>query len=313
MIDSKVNTDFLSIIIPVYNDYEVLDELYNRLVQVIPELCNKYEIILIDDGSKDNSWSKIKELKNKNGNIVGIKLIRNFGQHNAISAGLNNVSGDLVVLMDSDLQDKPEDISKLIDALIQNDSSMCIAKWKSRKDTFSKKLVSRLFHIITTRITKLRHEPNLGVFRVIRKELVNELAKYNEKTATSLSLLYWIGADYVTVDLDRDERFAGKSGYSIRKMIKLTLDRIFSFSMFPIRLAIFSGISISLISFVIAIVLIIKRLNGIVAPGWTSLAVLILFLFGLTFLFLGVIGEYLGRIFLESKQRPNYIIKKILK
>jgi dolichol-phosphate mannosyltransferase len=303
----------LSILIPVYNDQEVLDELNQRLMQVLPSLADQFEIVLVDDGSKDNSWVIIEELKKDNPNIVGIKLMRNFGQQNAIAAGLNYVTGEVVVIMDSDLQDRPEDIPKLIDALIENDASMAIAKWKTRKDSWFKKFVSKLNYKVSQRITKISHEPGLGVFRAIRREVVEELKKYRETTSTTLSLLYWIGVDYVTVELDRDERFAGKSGYNLKKMLKLTFDRIFSFSMFPIRAAIYTGLTVSAISFILAIILVLRYFLGKVAPGWTSIIVLVLFLFGMNFIFLGIIGEYLGRVFLESKQRPRYTVKKVLK
>lgn len=303
----------LSVLIPIFNDNEVLSELNVRLLRVVPHLCEKFEILLVDDGSRDASWKKIEELKLSNPHIIGIKLMRNFGQQNAIAAGLDFVSGDIIVIMDSDLQDKPEDIPKLIDALFANDASMAIAKWKSRQDSHFKKLMSHLFYQVSKRITKINHQPNLGVFRAIRRDVVEELKKYKEKTSTTLSLLYWIGVDYVAVELDRDKRFAGKSGYNLKKMLKLTLDRIFSFSMFPIRVAIYSGLIISAGSFILGILLVIRYFYGNVAPGWTSTMVLLLFLFGLNFLFMGIIGEYLGRIFLESKQRPKYIVKKILK
>jgi dolichol-phosphate mannosyltransferase len=303
----------LSILIPVYNDQEVLDELNQRLMQVLPSLADQFEIVLVDDGSKDNSWVIIEELKKDNPNIVGIKLMRNFGQQNAIAAGLDYVTGEVVVIMDSDLQDRPEDIPKLIDALIENDASMAIAKWKTRKDSWFKKFVSKLNYKVSQRITKISHEPGLGVFRAIRREVVEELKKYRETTSTTLSLLYWIGVDYVTVELNRDERFAGKSGYNLKKMLKLTFDRIFSFSMFPIRAAIYTGLTVSAISFILAIILVLRYFLGKVAPGWTSIIVLVLFLFGMNFIFLGIIGEYLGRVFLESKQRPKYTVKKVLK
>lgn len=312
MTENTKKIEFLSIVIPVYNDYEVLDELNTRLQKVIPVMAKNYELILIDDGSGDKSWEKIKSLKLQNDYIVGIKLMRNFGQHSAITAGLDAAKGEIIVLMDSDLQDRPEDIPRLLDKLFQSGASMAIAKWCSRKDTWFKIAASRLFYKVTYRITKIRHEPNLGVFRVIKKELIDELAKYKEKTATTLSLLYWIGADYTTVELDRDARFAGKSGYSFFGMLELSLDRIFSFSMFPIRAAIVSGLIISCLSLMAGIFLIIRKIFGLVAPGWTSITVLILFLFGLNFIFLGIIGEYLGRIFLETKQRPKYIIKTVI-
>lgn len=302
----------ITIVIPVYNDEEVLKELYARLSFVLNQNKMSYKIILIDDGSTDNSWEVITELQHKDPNINGIKLIKNFGQQNAIAAGLDYAEGDIVVIMDSDLQDRPEDIPKLIQALEENKASMAIAKWTSRKDIFFKRFVSKLFYIVSNRITKIHYQPGLGVFRAIRGEVVQELRKYKEKTSTTLSLLYWIGVDYVAVELERDARFAGKSGYNLSKMIKLTMDRIFSFSMFPIRVSIYSGLGISTVSFILAIIFIIRRFMNLTAPGWTSIVVLVLFLFGINFIFLGVIGEYLGRIFLESRQRPKYIVKNVI-
>lgn len=303
----------LSILIPVFNNQEVLPELYRRLTQITAKFFPKFEIVLVDDGSKDNSWELIQALKKQDDYLVGIKLMRNFGQQNAIAAGLDHVSGDIIVIMDSDLQDRPEDIPKLVDALLQNDASMAICKWINRNDGLFRRLVSWLFFTVSQKITGLKHQANLGVFRAIRRSVVDELKKYPEKTATTLSLIYWIGMDYVTVELERDKRFAGRSGYNFKKMLRLALDRIFSFSMFPIRAATYTGLLVSLSSFLFGLVLIIRYFYGIVAPGWTSIVVLVLFLFGMTFLFLGVIGEYLGRIFLESKQRPKYVIKKITK
>jgi dolichol-phosphate mannosyltransferase len=302
----------ITIIIPVFNDEEVLKELQSRLQIMLNENHYQYKIIFIDDGSTDNSWNIITELQNNDSNICGLKLLRNFGQQNAIAAGLDYAEGDVVVIMDSDLQDKPEDIPKLISALEENDASMAIAKWIRRKDSFCKKFVSKLFYSVSQKITNLHYELGLGVFRAIRGEVVEELKKYNEKTSTPISLLYWIGVDYVTVPLERDARFAGKSGYNLHKMLKLSMDRIFSFSMFPIRASIYSGIIISLLSFTLAIIFIIRRIMNLVAPGWTSIVVIVLFLFGINFIFLGVIGEYLGRVFIETRQRPKYIVKSVV-
>lgn len=308
-----MHTNLLSVLVPVFNNCEALDELINRLVQAVTPLGNDFEIVLVDDGSKDKSWEKIVALKKQNEHIVGIRLMRNFGQHNAIAAGLEHVAGDIVVLMDADLQDRPEDIPKLVEALSTNDVSMAIAQWQSRKDSIRKRFASWLFFKVSQRITKIKHQPNLGVFRAVRREVVEELKKYHEKTSSTMSLLYWIGMDFTIVELDRDQRYSGKSGYTLKKMLKLALDRIFSFSMFPIRLAIYSGLAISILSFILGGILIFRYFNGMVAPGWTSIVVLVLFFFGMNFLFLGMIGEYLGRVFLETKQRPKFIIKKIVK
>lgn len=302
----------ISVLIPLYNDEEVIMELFKRLLPVLNHLTTSYEIIFIDDGSKDRSWSIVEKLKAENDFIFGIKLTRNFGQQNAISAGLDHAQKDIVILMDSDLQDRPEDIPKLVDALLQSDASMAIAKWITRKDSYFKKTASLFFYRVSQKITHINHQPNLGVFRAIKKSAIDELKKYQEKTSTTLSVLYWIGSDYVTVELERDKRFAGISGYTFKKMLKLALDRIFSFSMFPIRLATYIGLCVSLISFISGGILIVRRMQGMVAPGWTSIIVLILFLSGINFLFLGIIGEYIGRTFLETKQRPKYIVKKII-
>ena len=305
-------TPSLSVIIPLYNDEEVVFPLFERLHPVLQDIATKFDIIFIDDGSRDKSWLCVETLRVKHEFVTGIKLSRNFGQQNAITAGLEHATGDVVVLMDSDLQDKPEDIPKLITALLANDTSMAIAKWITRKDSFIKVAASKFLYRVSQKITNINHQPNLGVFRAIRKSVVDELRKYQEKTSTTLSVLYWIGSDYVAVELKRDERFAGKSGYTIRKMMKLALDRIFSFSMFPIRLATYIGLSVSVLSFITGFILILRRVSGLVAPGWTSIIVMNLFLFGINFFFLGMIGEYIGRTFLEAKQRQKYIVKKII-
>ena len=301
----------LSVVIPVYNDVEVLEELYKRLCAVLEARYEEWQVVLIDDGSLDTSWKIIESLALKDDRVHGIKLMRNFGQQNAIAAGLDHANGDIVVIMDSDLQDRPEDIPKLTQALEESDASMAIAKWKTRQDSAFKLAVSKLFYNVSKKITKLKYEPGLGVFRAIRGELIDELKKYHEKTSSTISLLYWIGVDYVAVELDRDARFAGKSGYNLKKMLKLTLDRFFSFSMFPIRASIYTGLTVSVLSFILALIFIIRRITNQAAPGWTSIVVIVLFLFGMNFIFLGVIGEYLGRIFLETKQRPKYIVKKM--
>jgi len=301
----------ISAVIPVYNDQEVLHALIKRLKPELAQLSTRFEIILIDDGSRDASWSIIEELCSEHSEITGIKLARNFGQQGAIKAGLDHSSGEYIVILDSDLQDRPEDIEKLINSLEQNNSSMAIAQWTSREDSFFKRFVSRMFYEFSSRFTSIKIEPRLGMFRVLRKSVVDELKKFPEKSATPISLLYFIGCDYSIVPLERDARAAGESGYNLRKMISLTLARLFSFSMFPIRLATYSGLIISALSFVVIIFLVIRRFTGDPYPGWTSVMVLILFLFGLNFAFLGIIGEYLGKIFIETKQRPSYVVSTV--
>jgi glycosyltransferase involved in cell wall biosynthesis len=306
-------TNSLSVAIPIYNDQEVIDELLRRLTAVLESIVSEYEIILVDDGSRDNSWAVMNEARKTYQHLRIARLSRNFGQQNAIAAGLSLTTKDLIVLMDSDLQDRPEDIPVLIDALLADpEASMAIAQWEERKDSRMKIAVSRLFQRVSNRITDIHTMPRLGIFRVMKKSVVEELRRFPEKTATAVSLLYFIGSKYVAVPLKRDARFAGKSGYNLGKMLNLTFARIFSFSMFPIRMVTYLGAMLCVGSMIGAVALIIYKLMGNVLTGWTSMMVLMLFLFGLNFAFLGILGEYIGRIFLETKQRPNYIIEQVL-
>jgi len=299
--------------VPIYNDQEVIAELLRRLTAVLETIVSDYEILLIDDGSRDNSWAVMNAERAQREHLRIARLSRNFGQQNAIAAGLSLTSKDLIVLMDSDLQDRPEDIPVLIDALLADrEATMAIAQWEERKDSRMKVAVSRLFQTVSNQITDIHQMPRLGIFRVMKKSVVDELRNFPERTATAVSLLYFIGHKYVAVPLKRDARFAGKSGYNLSKMLALTFARIFSFSMFPIRMVTYMGALLCVGSMLAACGLIIYKLVGNVVTGWTSMMVLMLFLFGLNFAFLGILGEYIGRIFLETKQRPNYIIEQVL-
>ena len=299
--------------IPIYNDEEVIHELLRRLTAVVESLVSDYEIILVDDGSRDRSWEIMQEERAKRDYLRIARLSRNFGQQNSIAAGLSLTTKELIVLMDSDLQDRPEDIPVLIDALLaDSEATMAIAQWEQRQDSRMKIAVSRLFQRVSNSITDIHTMPRLGIFRVMRKSVVEELRRFPEKTATAVSLLYYIGHKYVAVPLKRDARFAGKSGYNLSKMLSLTFARIFSFSMFPIRMVTYMGAFLCIGSMLAACGLIIYKLVGNVVTGWTSMMVLMLFLFGLNFAFLGILGEYIGRIFLETKQRPNFIIEQVI-
>ena len=303
----------ISVVVPIYNDSEVIHELIKRLSPVLESITADYEIILVDDGSRDDSWLQMLAVRQANAFIKAVRLSRNFGQQSAIAAGLSLTSKELIVLMDSDLQDRPEDIPVLIDALLADEkATMAIAQWEERKDSRLKLAVSRLFQRVSNSITEIHTMPRLGIFRVMKKSVVEELRNFPEKTATTVSLLYYIGSRYVAVPLKRDARFAGKSGYNLSKMLSLTFARIFSFSMFPIRIVTYLGALLCVGSMIAALTLIIYKLVGNVVAGWTSMMVLMLFLFGLNFAFLGVLGEYIGRIFLETKQRPKFMIDEIV-
>ena len=304
----------ISIVIPVYNDKEVLSELYKRLKPVVDQLTDNYEIILIDDGSRDNSWNEILLLQKQYPNIVGIRLARNFGQANAITAGLNYAEKEYIVIMDSDLQDPPEFIENLYNACVENGVDMAIAKRISRKDSFFKVKISNFFNRFVQKTTSMYVPQGLGVFRIMKRDVYEKIANVPEITGTTLSLIYWSGVNYVAVDLNREARFAGNSGYTIFKMLSLASTRIFSYSLWPLRLATGLGVCIAILSIFLGIFYLIRYFTaGIGISGWTTIVVLLLFLFSILFIILGIIGEYIGKIYLESKKRPKYVVGELKK
>jgi dolichol-phosphate mannosyltransferase len=303
----------ISVVIPVYDDEEVLPELHRRLGLALDALPGEHEIVFVDDGSGDGSYRVLAELHAADRRVRVVRLARNFGQQNATAAGLAHARGELVVVMDSDLQDRPEDIARLIEAMEREDTDMAVARWKTRGESSLKRAASKLFYLASQYTTGIKYEEGLGAFRVIRRRALEPILAVPETTGTVFSMMYWAGIDYAIVDLDRDPRAAGSSGYNLRKMIGFAADRIFSYSLFPIRLASRLGALLGMGSLVYAAYLVIRSLLWAdVAPGWASTSVLITLLFGLNFLFLGVIGEYLGRIYVEAKGRPRFIVSRML-
>jgi len=220
----------------------------------------------------------------------------------------------VVVLMDSDLQDRPEDIPKLVAALRESGCAMAIASWVTRDNSFVRRACVRLFAALSARLTDLHYPAQLGVFRAVTREAVDAVKDIPETTGTILSLLYWSGLSYVAVALHREPRAAGKSGYDIRRLCVLTADRIFSYSLAPVRIATLVGVLLCATGVVMGVYFAVKSifLDAIV-PGWAYLAVAALLLFGLNFFFIGMVGEYLGRVYLESKGRPRYITERIIR
>ncbi|MBC8384514.1 MAG: glycosyltransferase family 2 protein [Candidatus Cloacimonetes bacterium] len=215
----------LSIVIPVFNDEKVLPDLYKRLKPVLFSLSLKYEIIFIDDGSSDNSYSILRGLQKQDANIKIIKLIRNFGQANAIAAGLEFVENDLIVVMDSDLQDRPEDIPKLISALEKDNVSMVIVNRIYRDEPFAKKLVSNSFFFFSNLLTNIKQPLNVRVFRIFKREALIKVRKFPDRSGTVLSRFYKAKIDYTTIALVR-EKSRRKSNYDLKKLLDLAFDRI---------------------------------------------------------------------------------------
>ena len=309
----KISDIQISVVIPVYNEQENLSELYRRLKTVLEEnLQVTYEIIFVDDGSKDNSWTIIEDLHDHNKAVKGIKFSRNFGHHIAITAGIDHTHGNFVVLMDGDLQDPPEEIPKLYEKSKEGYDVVCAIR-KTRKDTVLKKLASKCFHGLFKILANVEIDPNTGIFRLMSRQAVDAFNKCREKSRFIAGLMSWTGFSHVGVETMRDARYAGKTKYSFYKSMILALNSITAFSYFPLRIATYIGSMVALLSFLVGNLMLIKKIFfGIPIMGYASLMVAITFIGGVQLLMIGIMGEYIGRIYTECQDRPLYILGKKL-
>ena len=300
----------LDVVVPLYNDEEVIEDLCKTVFNVLEGQFKSVRLILIDDGSHDGTSQTAKTMRTKFKNTELIRLAGNYGQHRAILAGLRATKADIVAVMDSDLQDRPEHISMMVERMLEEDTSMAIAKRIRRVDSRIKKISSRLFGTVSNILVPFKVDPHLGAFRVIRKNVVAQVCAVKEHTGTPFSMLYSLQVPFTVVELEREARIAGTTGYTFKKSLKLASDRIMTYSTKPIRLAIVLGILFGLFSMGIAGYSILNYvIQDKVAPGWTSIVFVTSFFGGLNLLFLGILGEYIGRIYLESRGVPNYMIQ----
>ena len=300
----------LSIVSPVYRAELVLDELVERISNNIPSAFNSFEIILVDDFSPDKSWQKIVEISKKNKNVLGFKLSRNFGQHYAITAGLNQVTGDYVVVLDCDLQDQPEEIEKLFNES-QKGFDIVLARRYERKDSLYKKTVSKLFYKTLSYLTGTKQDATVANFGIYSKQVINEVVKLEEKIKYFPTMVKWVGFSTSFVNVEHASRSEGKSNYNLKKLLNLALDIILAYSDKPLRLIIKFGLSIALISFAMVVYVLYEKVTGKVSvSGYASLIISIWFLSGCLLTTLGVVGLYIGKIFEGVKNRPSYIIEK---
>ena len=300
----------LDIVVPLYNDDDVVSLLCDAIFSELKGVFKSFNLVLVDDGSSDDTFRSALLMRKKYQSIDVIRLAGNFGQHRAILAGLRTTNADIVAVMDSDLQDRPEHIPYMIEKMIDDDTPMAIARRVSRVDSIWKKMSSRLFGLVSNMLVPFKVDAHLGAFRVMRKSVVKQVCNVKENTGTPFSMLYSLRVPYSVIDLERSARLAGTSGYTFKKSMKLASDRILTYSIQPIRLAIFLGVIFGLFSIGIAGYSIINYgLQDRVYPGWTSIVFVTSFFGGLNLLFLGILGEYIGRIYIESRGIPNYMIQ----
>jgi dolichol-phosphate mannosyltransferase len=299
----------ISVVIPVYGCKTALTELYIRLKNTLEKLADSFEIILVNDASPDGAWDTIVELAGNDTRVKGINFSRNFGQHYAITAGLDYCSGEWVVVMDCDLQDQPEEIEKLYHKALEG-FDIVMARRAIRRDTLYKRMSSKIFYRLFSYLTDTSQDSSVANFGVYRKIVIESIKTMGDYYRVFPILVQWVGFDRCYINVDHSARFAGKSSYSAIKLYRLAFDMIISFSEKPMRLGMKFGIFVSLLSILLSVnYLILFLLGKILVPGFASLVILITLSTGLIITFLGLVGSYVGKISLQVKERPKYIIK----
>jgi dolichol-phosphate mannosyltransferase len=301
----------ISVVLPVFNERELLPELHRRLTAVLAGMAVTSEIVLVNDGSSDGSWDRILEIANVDRSVKALNLSRNFGHQVAITAGLDAASGDAVVVMDSDLQDPPEVIPEMYAKLLEGYDVAYGQRRRRAGETWLKRTTAKLFYRLIRGLTSLDIPPDTGDFRLMSRRVVDDLARFQEHNRFIRGLVTWVGYNQTSVPYDRDRRYGGVTKFSIGRMITFAVDGITSMSIRPLRLASHFGLLLSIITGTAIVFLVIYKLAGGagLVQGWTSLAVVMLFLGGVQLSALGLMGEYLGRIHDEVKQRPPYLVR----
>ncbi len=300
----------VTILVPTYNEKDVLNMLYERLLNTINSNSKyNFEILFINDGSKDNTLDIIRNLREKDKRVCYVNLSRNYGKETAMMAGFDYCKGDCVIILDADLQDPPELIPEMLKYWEEGYDDV-YAKRRSRKgESFLKKFTSKIYYKTLQSVTNIEIQKDTGDFRLLDRRCIEALKQLRESQRYTKGLFSWIGYKKKEILFDRDPRAAGKTKWNFRKLVGLSIDGLTSFTTAPLRMSAILGIIISLVGFLYMMVIIIKTLiYGIDVPGYSSTMVVILFLGGIQLIFLGIIGEYLGRAFYETKDRPLYFI-----
>jgi dolichol-phosphate mannosyltransferase len=297
----------LSVVIPLLNEEDIVSELIKRVCTSVELITKEYEVIIVDDGSTDSTWKKIKDYSLTNNKIKGIKFSKNFGHHYAITAGLHNSDGEWVVVMDGDLQDRPEVIPDLYNEAQKGFDVVFVSRNK-RPESFIYKLLQKTFYLILRKLSGIDFDSRQANFSILSRKVVEAYKKFPENSRFYGSTIKWLGFNRSFVEAEHGKRFGGKPSYTIKKRLNLAFDIILAFSDRPLKFAIGLGMILSIFSFAIFSWIIIGYLNwGFTVIGWPSLMASIFFTGGAILVILGVVGIYLGRVFNEVKSRPLYV------
>ena len=302
----------VSVVIPCYNEEELLQVLYERVNAVLDAIGIPYEVILVDDGSRDETWAILKKFQQCHPSYKVIRLARNFGHQMALTCGLQAAQGEVVLILDADLQDPPELLPEMLLKWQEGYDVVYGQRLVRKGEAPLKRLFAYCFYRLIKRITKIEIPVDTGDFRLMDRKAVNALLSLPEPHRFIRGMVAWIGYNQTAIRYERSERYAGDRKYTFKKSLLLALDAITSFSYLPLRLASYLGASISIFAFFYIIVVIVLKLMDINFPGYTSLMASILLLGGVQLMVLGIVGEYVGRIFEQGQKRPLYLVDQSL-
>jgi glycosyltransferase involved in cell wall biosynthesis len=300
-----------SLVIPIYNEEKLIDELLNRTISSVESFASDYEIIMVDDGSSDRSLDLLIQWQHKNSRIAVVSLTKNFGHQAAFTAGLEYARGAIVAMMDGDLQDPPELLPEMYRKIKEEELDIVSGKKSGRKGSGSRNMYSVLFHLLFKYIGEIKSMENAGNYSMMKREAVDALLMMKEKVRYLPGLRTFIGFRQGYVEFVRDDRYKGKPKMSLGKLFMLATDAIFSFSRFPIRLCLVLGTLGTIVFMAAGIYVLIAKANGFAITGWSSILLSIYFLGSIQLVFLGILGEYVYRSYKESQNRPVYFVRKI--
>lgn len=302
----------ISIVSPVYRSENIVPELVKQIKNTVLSITKDFEIILVNDASPDNSWQKMTEECQKDNRVKGINLSRNFGQHYAITAGLNYVSGEWIVVMDCDLQDRPDEISNLYKKAQEGYDSV-FAQRTVRNDSYIKKNISKLFYYFFSYLTDTNQDPTIANFGIYNKKVIQAILSMKDQVRFFPTMVQWVGFKKYYLPVKHSKRFEGKSAYNFRRLFQLGTNSILAFSEKPLRLTVTVGFFITVLSLLAIIVYFFMYLTGeIKVLGFTSLILSLWFLSGIIIFILGFLGLYIGQIFEKVKERPTFIVNEII-
>lgn len=303
----------ISIIVPMFNEEQVINMFYDETKKVLKEIEEKYtyEFIFVDDGSKDNTLNLVKKLREKDDKVTIISFSRNFGKEAGIYAGLNNATGDLVVIMDADLQHPPKIIKEMCEGIEEGYDTVTTRRINRKGEPIIKSAFSKMFYKIMSKIVDFEVVQGSQDFRMMKREVVDAIISLKEYNRFSKGIFSWVGFKVKYIEIENVERAAGTTKWSFKSLFKYALEGMLSFSTVPLRISTVLGLLISIVAIIATCVIIIQTLIfGKVVPGYASIITAVLFMGGVQLVCLGVISEYIAKMYLEIKDRPKYIIKE---